>query len=194
MLQHGVIDSKLVQTMAGKKITDEDRQLFRQAVSGTQRLKTEPRVGPEKKRPSPRPRQREQDEQQVMLDMLSEPADLQELETGEELLFSRIGLQHKTLRRLRRGEYSIGAELDLHGLTKVEARRSIVEFLNWSRNHTVRCVRIIHGKGHGSVQKRPVLKQYVNHWLRQCDDVLAFCSARPVDGGTGAIYVLLKRG
>ena len=179
--------------MAKKKVTDEDRALFREAVGGTRRLTQESRITPQKKRPPPRPLQREQDEQQVLVDMLSEPVDMAELETGEELLFSRMGLQHKTLRKLRRGEFSIEAELDLHGQTKIEARQAIVQFLQYCRDQGLRCVRIIHGKGHGSHQKRPVLKQYVNHWLRQRDDVLAFCSARQVDGGTGAVYLLLKR-
>ena len=179
--------------MVKKKVSDEDRELFRDAVSGTRRLTQENRVTPQKKKPPPRPLQREEDDRQVLVDMLSEPADMADLETGEELLFTRLGLQHKTLRKLRRGEFSIEAELDLHGQTKIEARQAIVQFLHYCRNQGLRCARIIHGKGHGSHQKRPVLKQYVNHWLRQRDEVLAFCTARPVDGGTGAVYVLLKR-
>lgn len=182
-----------MQGMANKKVTDEERALFRDAVAGTRRLTPEKRVKQHKKRPPPRPLQREQDEQQVLVDMLSEPLDMTELETGEELLFTRLGLQHKILRKLRRGEFSQEAELDLHGQTKIEARQTLVQFLHHCRDRGLRCVRIIHGKGHGSHQKRPVLKQYVNHWLRQRDEVLAFCSARPVDGGTGAVYVLLKR-
>ena len=180
-------------TMAKKKISEEDRALFRDAVSGTRRLVQERRINQQKKKPPPRPLQRERDEQQVLVDMLSEPVDMADLETGEELLFTRLGVQHKTFRKLRRGEFSIEAELDLHGQTKIEARQTIVQFLHHCREQRMRCVRIIHGKGHGSHQKRPVLKQYVNHWLRQRDEVLAFCSARPVDGGTGAVYVLLKR-
>lgn len=179
--------------MTKKKVTDKERALFRDAVSGTRRLTQENRVMHQKKRPPPRPLQRELDEQQVLVDMLSEPADMADLETGEELLFTRLGLQHKTVRKLRRGEFSIEAELDLHGQTKIEARQAIVQFLHYCRDQGLRCVRIIHGKGLGSHQKRPILKQYVNHWLRQRDDVLAFCSARQVDGGTGAVYVLLKR-
>ncbi|MDH3949032.1 MAG: DNA mismatch repair protein MutS, partial [Gammaproteobacteria bacterium] len=88
--------------MAKKKVTDEDRALFRDAVSGTRRLVQERRIPQQKKRPPPRPLQREQDEQQVLVDMLSEPVDMADLETGEELLFTRLGLQHKILRKLRR--------------------------------------------------------------------------------------------
>jgi len=116
------------------------------------------------------------------------------LETCDELLFSRSGLQHKVLRKLRRGQYAIGAELDLHGCTVVEARNLLVAFLNSCRHEQIRCVRIIHGKGNRSLQRQPILKGKVNYWLQQRDEVLAFCSARPVDGGAGAIYVLLKMG
>jgi DNA-nicking Smr family endonuclease len=182
-----------VRTMSDKKITDKDRNLFREAMSDVRQLAHKPRVQKSKRRPPPHPLQRHRDEQQVLVDMLSEPLDPSDLETGDELLFSRIGLQHKTLRRLRRGEYSIEAELDLHGHTKLEARQAVVEFLHRCQQQGCRIVRIIHGKGLGSHQKRGVLKQYVNHWLRQRDEVLAFCSALPCHGGTGALYVMLKR-
>lgn len=174
-------------------ISDQDRELFQQSVAGTRKLNIEPRITPVKKRPPPRPLQQEKDNQQVLMDMLSDPVDPANMETGEELLFVRNGIPQRTLKKLRRGEFSIEAELDLHGRTKVEARAAIVEFLYFCHSHSLRCVRIIHGKGHGSQGKRPILKQYVNHWLRQRDDILAFSSARQVDGGTGAIYVLLRR-
>jgi len=177
----------------GKPPSDPELELFRQAMQDVRPLETEPRHQPERKKPSPRPRQRELDEAAVLQDMLSDPTHPEELETGEELLFIRGGLQHKLIKRLRRGELAIEAELDLHGMFREEARSAIIEFLAACKQARLRCVRIIHGKGHGSHQKRPILKQYVNHWLRQRDEVLAFCSARPVDGGTGAIYVLLKR-
>jgi DNA-nicking Smr family endonuclease len=125
--------------------------------------------------------------------MLSDALDAAELETGEELLYCRTGLQHSVLRKLRRGHYSVGAELDLHGMRVEEARQALGAFLQHALAGDTRVVRIIHGKGNGSLNKQPVLKGKVNHWLRQRNDVLAFCSARPVDGGTGAIYVLLRR-
>ncbi len=180
--------------MPKDKISDEDRALFREAVAGTRRLKHTPRVNPPRRRPPPRPLQRERDEARVLDDMFSEPIDPADLETGEELLYARTGLQHKLLRRLRRGELAIEAELDLHGMTRLEARQALSEFLHHCRGRGCRCVRIIHGKGRGSHQKKPILKQYVDHWLRQVDTVLAYCSAIPAHGGTGAIYVLLKRG
>lgn len=179
--------------MSKKNPSKEEQDLFREAMQDVRPLETEPRHQPVRRKPKPRPRQREQDEAAVLNEMLSDPANPEDLETGEELLFIRGGLQHKLIKRLRRGELPIEAELDLHGLFREQAREAIVHFLHECRRSGVRCVRIIHGKGHGSAQKRPVLKQYVNHWLRQRDEVLAFCSARPVDGGTGAIYLLLKR-
>jgi DNA-nicking Smr family endonuclease len=116
------------------------------------------------------------------------------METGEELFYCRSGLQHNVLRKLRRGHYAVEAELDLHGLRVAEARQALGTFLQNALERGIKTVRIIHGKGNGSLNKQPVLKGKVNHWLRQRAEVLAFCSARPVDGGTGAIYVLLRRG
>ena len=173
-------------------ISDEERRQFREAISGTRKLKQERREPQFRKRPSPRPQQRLLDEQQVIVDMFSDPHDPSDLETGDELLFAQPSIANKTLRKLKRGEFSVEAELDLHGYTKLEARQAISNFLAECLATGIRCIRIIHGKGHGSHQKRAILKQYVNYWLRQRNDILAFCSARPVDGGTGAIYVLLK--
>lgn len=176
----------------GRKSTEEDRRLFREAMRDVRPLRHD-KVVPETPRPAPRPRQRLLDEQQVLRDMLSDCIEPWEQETGEELIFARNGLQHGVLRKLRRGQYSVGAELDLHGMTVVEARQALAGFLHASRLRDLRCVRIIHGKGNGSLRNQPVLKGKVNHWLRQRDEVLAFASARPADGGTGALYVLLKR-
>jgi len=175
------------------KLSRDERELFRSAVADVRPLQTD-RLLPLTPPPPPHPVKRIEDEQQVLRDMFSDPEDIDFPETGEELFFTRNGLQHTVLRRLRRGQYSIGAELDLHGLTVVEARQQLSVFLHDTRRRGIRCVRIIHGKGNGSMQRRPVLKGKVNHWLQQRDEVLAFCSARPVDGGTGAIYVLLKTG
>ncbi len=174
------------------KISAEERALFRTAVADAIPLKHK-RVSLQGQRPPPRPMQRLRDDAQVIDDMLSDHLDPCELETGEELLFSRSGLQHSVLRKLRRGQYCIGAELDLHGMRVAEARQALSAFLQHAVANDIKVVRIIHGKGNGSFNKQPVLKGKVNHWLQQRIEVLAFCSARPVDGGTGAIYVLLRR-
>ena len=172
-------------------LTDADRALFRDTVGPVRPLRRE-RLALRPPPPAPRPQFRERDDLAVLRDMLSDEYDPAELETGEELIFSRPGLQHRLLKKLRRGQFAVAAECDLHGLRVPEARQALVAFLADCRRSQQACVRIIHGKGHGSVQRLPVLKHKVAKWLQQRDEVLAFCSARPVDGGTGAIYVLLK--
>ena len=124
--------------------------------------------------------------------LLHTSADLG-VETGEELVYRRAGVPDAVLRNLRRGRYAIEDEIDLHGLTTIEAREALREFLSEAASRRLACVRVIHGKGRGSGPRGPVLKKSVNLWLRKHDDVLAFCSARNPHGGTGAIYVLLTR-
>ena len=174
------------------KVSREDSALFRDHVGPVKRLRHD-RVHPADKRPPPVARFRKRDEASVIQDLLSDQYDASDLETGEELIFARPGLQHRLLKRLRRGQFIVDAECDLHGLTVPEARRMLIEFLNRCVRRHCYCVRVIHGKGHGSRHQIPVLKHKVNTWLRQCGDVLAFSSARRVDGGTGALYVLLRR-
>lgn len=174
------------------KVTDDDIELFRREIHSVTPLHHD-KVTQPRKRPSPQPRQTQLEQERVLRDMLSDNFDAAELETGDELLFSRHGLQHGLLRKLRRGQFSINKQLDLHGMTVAQARDALTQFLMDCRAANARCVRIIHGKGHGSLHKQPILKGKVNIWLQQRDDVLAFCSARIEDGGTGAVYVLLKR-
>ena len=113
--------------------------------------------------------------------------------TGDEALsFQRAGVRTQVMRRLRRGFYPIDDELDLHGLSQMSARGQLAEFIARSRGRGCRCVRIIHGKGHRSGARGPVLKTAVNLWLRRLPDVMAFVSARAMDGGAGAMYVLLR--
>jgi len=179
--------------MADKpKISDADKALFREQFGDARKLEHD-KVHHSPKPVKPIPAQRIADDKQVLDDMFSDESYADEVETGEELLFVREGLQHKLVKQLRRGQLSVTAELDLHGYIVSEARIALTDFLKECRRHGDRCVRIVHGKGHGSQQKLPVLKNKVNSWLQQRDEILAFCSARPVDGGTGAVYVLLKR-
>jgi DNA-nicking Smr family endonuclease len=113
--------------------------------------------------------------------------------TGNETLsFQRAGVRIQTVRRLRRGLYPIESELDLHGLSQTAARQQLADFIAQSRGAGCRCVRIIHGKGYRSGARGPVLKVAVNLWLRRHLDVMAFVSARAIDGGSGAVYVLLR--
>jgi DNA-nicking Smr family endonuclease len=108
------------------------------------------------------------------------------------LSFHRAGVRIQVMRRLRRGLYPTEDELDLHGLTQTAARDSLADFIARSRDSGRRCVRIIHGKGYRSGARGPVLKTAVDLWLRRHTDVMAFTSARAIDGGTGAVYVLLR--
>ncbi len=146
-------------------------------------------------RPSPVPAQRLRDDAQALRESLSDHVPLElALETGEALRFLRTGLPGETLRKLRRGHWRIDSHLDLHGHSVDEARGALVVFLEECRRHASRCVRIVHGKGLGSKNREPVLKAKVAGWLAQRDEVLAYCEARPADGGGGAVVVLLKSG
>ena len=118
--------------------------------------------------------------------------DPHELETGEELLFRRPHVRPGDLRKLRRGHVPVAEEIDLHGLTADEAHEALAAFLTEAVARRSRCVRVILGKGLRSGPGGPVIKRRIGRWLRRRDEVLAFCSARPVDGGTGAVYVLIK--
>ena len=175
-----------------KKPSKEDIQLFRSSV-GKVKPVAHDRIIPARRATSPRPVFREMDEAEALRDMLSEQFDPTDMETGEELLYIRPGLQHRTLKKLRRGMFVVDAELDLHGMTVPIARNAIAGFLHECLRRRIQCVRIIHGKGLGSRHRGPVLKQKVSHWLQQRDEVLAYSSARAYDGGTGAVYVLLRR-
>ncbi|ODV13915.1 MAG: DNA mismatch repair protein MutS [Thiobacillus sp. SCN 64-317] len=167
--------------------------LFRRAVAGTVPLAPSGRADIARPRPQPIAHQRQADERQVLIDALSDPWDQDAAAaTGEELVYSRPGVPTAALRKLRRGGWVIQGELDLHGHTGDEARIALAAFLNRCMLEERRCVRIIHGKGHGSKNRLPVLKNKVRHWLIQREDVLAFCQARTVDGGAGAVIVLLK--
>ena len=122
-----------------------------------------------------------------------EAASIEEAAAGSAALsFHRAGVRIQVMRRLRRGLYPIEDELDLHGLNQSVARDRLADFIARSRDSGRRCVRIIHGKGSRSGARGPVLKTAVNLWLRRHMDVMAFISARAIDGGTGALYVLLR--
>lgn len=171
--------------------TSDDQDLFRDAVGDVRPIEHEP-VVIQQRRPAPVPRKTWEDERSAVMEALWDSDDPAEEETGEELLFLRAGVQRRQLLRLRRGDFSIQAQLDLHGHTVPQAREALALFLKVSQRDGARCVRVIHGKGNGSLHRLPVLKTKVARWLQQWDAVLAYCSARPRDGGSGAVYVLLK--
>lgn len=169
---------------------DEAARLFRDAVRGVKPLAG---GGEAVRRPKPRARARftRADRAAVLRESLApEPSD-PALASGEELVYRRAGVQLAVVRRLRRGEYAIEREIDLHGLTVAEARQALRQFLIDALYRQVRCVRVVHGKGLRSGHRGPVLKAAVSGVLRRTGAVLAYVSARPADGGTGAVYVLL---
>lgn len=169
---------------------NDDESLFMAEMAGVTPLKPDNRVNREKK-PLKSPRPRGQDQYGHAIEdvfSMAEPVD----ECPEVLSFSRSGLQHNVLKKLRAGKHPVEHVVDLHGLTVDEARAELLEFLGECEAAGVRHALVIHGKGYRSKDK-PVIKPMVNRWLRAVDKVLAFHSAQPKDGGSGAVYVLLKK-
>lgn len=171
-----------------KPVQDADYALFRAEVEGAVPVRHDA-IEPYRQRPPPVPRPRppaddDPDDPQA----LSEA----EVETHDFLSFTRPGVQRRLFDDLQRGRIEPGLELDLHGLTAEHARAVLRAFLADCAERRIRCARIIHGKGYNSGRRQPVLKCKVNYWLRLRPEVLAFCSATRRDGGTGAVYVLLR--
>jgi len=181
-----------VEEIVSKKPPDDDALLFREAVRDAHRLQAPPRATAQR-RPSPRARFARAERAAVLAESLAPLHPDADIEGGEHLSFRRPGVQDAVLRKLRRGQYRVEAELDLHGLTVAEAKRELRGFLAEALAADLRCVRIVHGKGLRSGHRGPVLKHTVNGLLQRIDAVVAFTSARQVDGGTGALYVLLAR-
>ena len=189
--------AKARSTAASNLLPDEpvinsDLQLFQAAVKNARPLNVDVPFT-EKTYPKPVARQFIRDEKQALRDSLSDdfyPAH--ELESGEELLYLRTGQSPDVLSKLRRGFWVVQAQIDLHGLISDEAREYVAEFLSNCKKSNIRCVRIVHGKGLGSRNREPVLKHKLRNWLMQKDEVIAYAQAKPEDGGSGAVIVLLK--
>ncbi|WP_158529618.1 Smr/MutS family protein [Parvibium lacunae] len=172
---------------------EAEQGLFLAAVKDAQPLKTAPRHASPPPYPAPVAHQRQQTEREILKATLSDELDSSSLlETDENLSFHQPHVGQDVVRKLRRGQWVIQAQLDLHGLRTDQARDALAAFIRDCRRREKRCLRIIHGKGHGSINKEPVLKRKVISWLRQKTEVLAFCQARPADGGAGAVIVLLS--
>jgi DNA-nicking Smr family endonuclease len=176
-----------------------DATEFRAAVRDVKPL-PQPAAAPGRVKPKPRgPRRvaalraaQNLDELMPLVATSAVDAAAQDIGAGAALSFQRAGLRPQVMRRLRRGLFPTEDELDLHGLNQTAARDRLADFIARSRDAGRRCVRIIHGKGYRSGARGPVLKTAVDLWLRRHLDVLAFTSARAIDGGTGAVYVLLR--
>lgn len=174
------------------KISKEDLETFHLAMKGTKPLKinkirlTSPAEGGKK---TDKLIPTRYDEESISL---SESLTIDPVQGEEFIAYKQTGISNKILRKLRKGQYNVEAKLDLHGLSVEEAKTAVESFLQQCSYEKIRVVLIIHGKGHHS--QMPILKNKINHWLRELYFVLAFCSAAPSHGSRGAIYVLLKRG
>jgi len=173
-------------------ISSEDRELFRNAVKNSIPIKKNNLRVNFKKKPEAIANQTRKDEEEVLIETLQGGIENQEKSTSQFLEFHRIGLSKRVIRKLQKGSYSIQAELDLHGMTVNNVNEELKSFINSCVLHNYKCVRVIHGKGLGSGDRGPVLKYEVTRLLKKWKQVVAFVSARQVDGGTGALYVLLK--
>jgi len=170
-----------------------EAELFRQSIGEVAPLRSDDKHVAAPPRPSPVARQRIADERAALQESLSDEFSVESLlDTDEALSYARNGIGPDVVRKLRRGHWVIQDQLDLHGLRRDQAREMLAEFLKQATKRGLRCVRIIHGKGLGSVNKEPVLKNKVRNWLVQKEEVLAFCQAKAADGGSGALVVLLK--
>ena len=173
--------------------SDDDVGLFRRLMGDARPLRQTGTAPEHRPKVSARARFARQDEKAALLESLE--ADIDETETGagESLHFHRPSVGRRTMRQLARGYFSVQDEIDLHGMAVPEAKNALHDFIADCDQHGLTCIRIVHGKGLGSGDRGPVLKAKVNKWLRRWDAVLAFVSARQIDGGTGAVYVLLRK-
>lgn len=167
--------------------------LFRSVVGDAQPIDLRNRVELARPTPRPAPIKREEDERAALHESLQAPLTFEDrLDMGDEAAFLRPGLPRRVLTDLRRGRWVLQGQIDLHGLVRDEARDALAHFLHDSLTQGKRCIRVIHGKGHGSPGKVSILKQLSRGWLAQREEILAFCQAGPHDGGGGALLVLLR--
>ena len=178
--------------IAEAKRTEAERNLFTRAVGKVAPIANQERVWSPPQRPSTRPLQQDLDDEAVMHESMSDEFDISTLlDADDQLSFRRPGIGTDVTRKLRKGEWSIQGQIDLHGLRSDEARNAMGQFIRDAKRMGWRCVRVVHGKGLGSPGKEPVLKSKVQRWLVQKKEVLAFVQAKPSDGGGGALVVLL---
>ena len=171
----------------------KDQDLFIRAIGATTPLRQSPRVHHRPEPAPPVPIQRQRDEQAVLREALSDEFDASTLLlVDDHLSYMRPGLGPDITSRLRRGDWTVQREVDLHGLRVDEAREHLSAFLRDAQRAGIRCVRVVHGKGLGSPGRTPVLKGKVHSWLVQKKEVLAFVQAKPLEGGAGAVLVLLQ--
>lgn len=177
-----------------KPLSDEERAFFRQTQANTKPLSTKKRVTTQASKKVTVPYKPRVDNEPPSIGWGWQHDYRHQSVSGDEtLFFCRGGLQHRLVQQFRRGQMPIDAKLDLHQRTVDRALTETAHFFSLCQSQRKRLVLLVHGKGHFSSDNQPVLKNVLNQWLRDQPMVLAFCSAIPKHGGTGALYVLLKR-
>jgi DNA-nicking Smr family endonuclease len=178
-----------------KRQEEDDMSLFLSAMDGVEQLTNRGEA------PVPNPRLPEIIDENAealaeLAEMVAGQGDIEFSDTSEYLEGAAPGIDARLLRSLRRGDFTVQGKLDLHGMTQAQAKDAVDRFLTDSRRTSKRCVLIVHGRGLNSKDQIPVLKEALRVWLGQKrvgKTVLAFATARPQDGGAGAVYVLLRR-
>ena len=176
--------------MVKKTLTSEDSDLFRQSIGKVRPVNNDKIMSTTGHKPKPYPK--EINTELTCPLTLSTALNLDTVGLEDSLSYVASGLQTAVLKKLRKGYFGLDAEIDLHGLTSNAAKQQLLQFLHECTHNGYRCVQIVHGKGYRSTDQYPVLKNNLNLWLRQHQEVLAFCSASPKNGGTGAVLVLLR--
>lgn len=171
-------------------VSESDSNLFRKTVGKVEKIENGQVIHHQVRKPAIIPARQMRHTRLGNIDQRSSP--ISEISATDKLYFKRPGIQQKLMSKLSRGQFRIERQIDLHGMTAVVAEKSLNSFLESCRQSNYRCIRIIHGKGTGSTDNRPVIKNGINEWLRKNENVLAFCSAKANDGGTGAVYALLR--
>ena len=183
---------RAAQERAARAAAERQRRYFADSVGRVTPLPPDGRALRLLPQPEPLPRQRELDEQAALREAMSDEVDIESLLlTDDGLSFRRNGVGTDVVARLRRGHWAIQAEIDLHGLRRDEARDQLAAFVRGAALRGQRCLRVVHGKGHGSPGREPVLKGKVQRWLGQSAEVIAFAQASGPLGGAGALIVLL---
>lgn len=186
---------------ARDKPAPDDDSLFADEMHGVAPLAPDPRgrLGAPPPASTPRPSRRAQDDAEAyaqLADLVEGAGAFDIADTDEYFEGIAPGIDRRLLRQLKHGDYALQGHLDLHGLTAEEARGEVERFIDKARNEGKRCVLIIHGRGHHSKEGIAVLRDRLKVWLtrgRIAKSVLAFATARPADGGAGAVYVLLRK-
>jgi DNA-nicking Smr family endonuclease len=178
--------------LEAERRAEAERNLFTRAIGQVQPIAAKPRVQVNIPAPVPRRLQQDIDDAAALQESMSDEFDVSTLlDVDDQMSFRRPGIGTDVTRKLRKGEWSIQGQIDLHGLRSDEARNAVGQFIRDAKRMGWRCVRVVHGKGLGSPGKEPVLKSKVQRWLVQKNEVLAFVQAKPSDGGAGALVVLL---